>query len=75
MDISRYVEYSQEVEPNIRIMVQVPEDREELPVQIIINAGGKTVFLSVEGFVAAVGLVARALADAGMEVTLPQPAK
>lgn len=75
MEISRYTEYSSEVEPNIRILVQVPEDRTELPVQIIINAGGKTVFMSVEGFVAAVDLVARALADAGMEINLPQPAK
>ena len=75
MDISRYVEYSQEVEPNIRVLVQVPENREELPVQIIINAGGKTLFLTVEGFVAAVDLVARALADAGVEINLPQPVK
>ena len=75
MDISRYTEYADQVEPGIRVLVQVPEDREELPVQIIINAGGKTLFLSVEGFVAAVGLVARALADAGLEITLPQPAK
>lgn len=74
MEINRYTEYAQEVEPGIRVLVQVPEDREELPVQIIVNAGGKTLFLTVAGFVAAVDLVARALADAGMEITLPQPA-
>ena len=75
MDISRYTEYSSEVQPGIRVLVQVPEDREELPIQVIINAGGKTLFLSVEGFVAAVDLVARALAHAGVEITLPQAVK
>ena len=75
MDISRYTEYAQEIETGIRVLVQVPEDREEFPIQVIINAGGKTLFLSVEGFVAAVDLVARALAHAGVEITLPQPVK
>ena len=75
MDISHYAEYSQEVETGIRVLVQVPDNREELPIQVIINAGGKTLFLSVEGFVAAVDLVARALSHAGVEITLPQPIK
>ena len=74
MDKNRFTEYSQEVEPGIECIVQVPDDK-NIPVQIHIKAGGKVLFMGVNGFVATVDLVARALADAGVEITLPQAVK
>lgn len=68
MEVNRYTEYVEMV-GDIKAIVQVPESH-DLPVQIILNAGGKVLFFGQEDFVAIVKHVAQALADAKVEVEL-----
>jgi mannose/cellobiose epimerase-like protein (N-acyl-D-glucosamine 2-epimerase family) len=64
---TRYTEYQEIVEEGITVLVQVPDDR-SYPTQVTFKAGGKTVFISKDGFARAAKFVLEAFADAGLEI-------
>lgn len=68
MEVNRYTEYV-ELFGDLKAIVQVPESQ-DLPVQIILNIGGKVLFFGKEDFVAIVKHVAQALAEAKIEVEI-----
>ena len=67
MEKTRFTEYQETVEEGIIVIVQVPDDP-TLPTQVTFKAGGKTFFISKDGFARAATFVLSAFADTGLEI-------
>lgn len=64
MDILRFTEFSETISPGMEVVLQVPED-EEIPVKVIILAGGRTTQMTFAEFRAICKVVGDGLQQSG----------